>query len=404
MTGTKKTTDSVSPMFFLQVMNHWATPCLTGSVLSLSLLLLCSGPWGIALGVGVSFSGMIYSAVRFFGSRKSSQALTQQPFSPESKLSIYPPSPVGSSTPVLDVDSLERYLTLLYGVEPELLQQMQTQVMINPHSPLITGVYRIRERYHWGTELHVHYLSDLFDVPYRVFTVSGGTRGDASGYVAHFNLGKTDCNPLEGLNYIQLINHGGIHWTTVLGTEPLVGEEEQRTCLDNPAGGDCLFYAFSLGLAKYMCHDVSSAKEMKQSAIFQRWRKLDPGMKERGRATAFFNLGKAASPLKDVRLHAAWDACQRSLRHLVADYMGKQLIAEGGIALDSYQSMFTNQDTSPTREQCVIELYNQSPLYREFNLLYNLDKKNKFGDLATNIFQELHPMHRSMSYNMSYNI
>jgi hypothetical protein len=400
MTGTQKTTDSISPMFFLQVMNHWVIPGIAGGVLGLSLLLLCAGPWGIALGVTLSFSGMMYSAARFFGARTSSQVHTQHLFASDSKDSIYPPSPVGSPTPTLDVDSLERYLTLLYGVAPELLAQMQTHVAINPHSSLITGVHRIRTRHHWGTELHVHYLSRLFDIPYRVVKVSGRVRVDAFGHVAHFNPGKTDRNQLRGSNYIQLINHGGTHWTTMLGTEPVVGELEQRTYLNNPGGGDCLFYAFSLGLAKYMCYDVSSAKEMKQSALFKQWRELDPVMKERGRATAFFNLGKACSPWEDVRLHAAWDTCQQSLRRLVAEYMEQQLMKEGIIALKIYQSMHANQDESRTRERCIVELYNKSPLYREFNLLYNLDKKAAVEDLATNIFQELHPMHSSISYNI----
>lgn len=401
MTQTKKTTDSISPIFFLQVMNHWGTPGIVGSMLGMSVFLLCSGPWGIALGVTVSFSGLIYSAARFFGGTpvKSNNSLQYFPHS-ERRATIFSPRSVSSPSSILEVDSLESYLFLLYQVEPPQLLCKQTNIRIDSKSPLITGIHRIQESHRWGTELHAHYLSRLFNVPYCVVRVSGRVRVDASGHVAHFNPGKKDYNQLQGLNYIQLINHGGMHWTTMLGTEPLVGEVEQRIYLNNPGGGDCLFYAFSLGLAKYMCHDVSSAKEMKQSALFKQWRKLDPVMKERGRATAFFNLGKAASPREDVTLHAAWGRCQQSLRCLVARYMHEQLIEESAIALDIYQKIHAKQPGLCSKNFYIAELYDKSPLYREYNLLYNLDKKAVVEDLTTNIFQELHPIYPSMSYNM----
>ena len=52
MVRSKKKTEDISLTFFLQVMNHWATPGAAAAVVALSLFLLCSGASALMLLVG----------------------------------------------------------------------------------------------------------------------------------------------------------------------------------------------------------------------------------------------------------------------------------------------------------------------------------------------------------------
>ena len=125
MKSPKKKADDISPTFFLEVMNHWATPGTAGAVVGLSLLLLCSGPWGITLGVAALFTGLMFSAARFWGSSTRSQK----------KSNTFSPRILFHSEPVSD--PLEKFLELLYGVDPEQLYSISVDTAIDPDSPLI---------------------------------------------------------------------------------------------------------------------------------------------------------------------------------------------------------------------------------------------------------------------------
>jgi len=405
MAHSKKETDDISPTFFLDVLGHWVTPGAAGAVVGLGLFLLCSGPWGVALGVAAAFSGVIFSALRFFSSNTPSQNKTKHTSHHPIKAKTFSPKIILPRAPVLDSDPLERFIYLLYGVGSERLKSIRTDVVVvDTHSPLITGVQNIRVAGTWGAELHVHYLSRFFGVPYRVVRVSGNVHVDAFGHASDLNPGKTDEIQLMCTRYIQLINHGGVHWTTMFGKEPVVGEEENRQYINNPGGGDCLFYAFSLGLARYICHDVTTPKELEVSSVFQAWCKFDPGMRESSRAKALFALG-TVTPLQHNRwLHSYWNIFQQSLRSLVAAYMCHQLKHEGIAVLKTYQNIHANQWDGVKTNGLLIDLFDQNPLYREFNMLYNLDRKAMAEDLATNIFKDLHQTHRSMAYTNEIHI
>jgi|GEM_PF-1850318 len=404
MACSKKNVDGISPTFFLDVLGHWVTPGAAGAVVGLGLFLLCSGPWGIALGVAASFSGVMLSALRFFSSSTPSKNKTKHTSHHPITAKTFSPKIILPRAPVLDSDPLERFISLLYGVDSKLLKSIRTDVVVDTHSPLITGVKNIRVAGAWGTELHVHYLSRLFGVPYRVVRVSGNVYVDAFGHVSDLNPGKTDDIQLMCTRYIQLINHGGVHWTTMFGKEPVVGEAENRQYINNPGGGDCLFYAFSLGLARYICHDMTTAKELEVSSVFQAWCKFNPGMREPNRAKALFALG-TVSPLQYNRgLYSYWNIFQQSMRNLVAAYMCHQLKYEGIAVLQTYQYIHANQWDGIKTNGLVNNLFAQNPLYREFNMLYNLDRKSVAEDLATNIFKNLHQTHRSMAYTNEIHI
>ncbi|MDF1683570.1 MAG: hypothetical protein P1U36_02830 [Legionellaceae bacterium] len=404
MARSTKETDSISPTFFLQVMNHWATPCTVGAVVGLGLFLLCSGPWGIALGVATSFSGAMFSALRFFSSSVPPEYRAKHIPVLQRKAKIFSPRILSPFEPVLDADPLEQFLFLLYGVNSARLKSTRMDVAFNRRSPLISSIQKISFSGSWGTELHVHYLSRFFRVPYRVVRVSGDLKVYAFGYVSDLNPGKTDRLQLRNAYCIQLINHGGVHWTTMFGKEPVVGEVENRKYINNPAGGDCLFYAFALGLAKYICHEARTSQELEQSAIFKAWCASDSVMSEPRRAEALFKLGTVKDPRKNVISHDDWNIFQQSLRRLVARYMCDQLKYEGISALRTYKNIHKNKKNDIETNMLIINLFEKNPLYREFNMLYNLDKKAVFEDLATNIFKDLHQTHRSMAYTNKINI
>jgi len=398
MKRSKKKPEPVSPTFFLEVMNHWTTPGVVGAVVGLNLLLLCSGPWGITLGVAASFSGAIFSAARLFGSntvahkklRTSKRSRNNEKifaprvlFQPESE-----PEPVPN--PISDSDPLEHFLSLLYGVGPELFRSMRSDVMIDNKSELILCINQIKTAGSWGTELHVDYLARLFFIPYRVVGVSGNARVDDFGMVSHLDVGKSDGIQSGYTNGIQLINHGGGHWTTMFGKEPVLGELETRKYMNNPGKGDCLFYAFALGLARLICEEIRDVHALEESGLFQAWRTLDPRMTQAGAAEALYQLGTEDNPLNHHVICLNWRLLQHSLRDLVAQSMCKQLTHEGALTLEAYQNIHENQ----------ADPMDKSPLYKEFIMLYNLDKKAVSEDLATNIFKDLHPTHKSMAYTL----
>jgi hypothetical protein len=382
MKRSKKQPEPVSPTFFLEVMSHWTIPGVVGAVVGLSLLFLCSGPWGITLGVAALFSGAIFSAARFFGSNTVAHKKPRT-----SKRSREKETTKSVPYPVPDSDPLERFLSLLGGLDS--------------NSPLIKSINKIKTIGESGTELHVDYLARLFAIPYRVVGVSGDVRVDDFGNVSHFNPGKSDAIQSGYTNCIQLINHGGRHWTTMFGKEPVVGETDTRNYINNPGGGDCLFYAFSLGLARLLCKDVQDASALEKSALFQTWRTLDPRMAKTSAAKALYQLGKENNPLNHMIICKNWSFFQRSLRDLVAKSMCEQLTHEGASALNAYQQIQANpKNQSKGNELVIIKLFDENPLYREFNMLYNLDKKAGPEDFATNIFNDLHPTHKSMAYTL----
>jgi|TARA_R110002126_G_scaffold110918_1_gene248317 hypothetical protein len=405
MARSKKEKNDISPTFFLDVLGHWVTSAAAGAVVGLGLFLLCSGPWGIALGVSTSFSGVMHSALRFFSSSAPSKNKTKQTSHHPIKAKTFSAKIILPRAPVLDSDPLERFISLLYGVDSELLKSSGTDVLfVDAHSPLIAGVQNIRVAGTWGTELHVHYLSLLLDIPYRVVRIPANVRVNALGRVSDLNPGKTDNIQLMGNHYIQLINHGGVHWTTMFGKEPVVGEEENRQYINNPGGGDCLFYAFSLGLARYICHDMRTAKELEVSSVFQAWCKFDPGMRDSNRAKALFALGTVSPRQYNLTVYSYWNIFQHSMRSLVAAYMCHQLKHEGMAVLKAYQNIHANQWDGVKTNGLVNNLFAQNPLYREFNMLYNLDRKAVAQDLAVNIFKDLHQTHPSMAYTNKIHI
>ena len=404
MKSSRTKPESVSLTFFLEVMNHWTTPGVVGAVVGLSLLLLCSGPWGITLGVAASFSGAILSAARFFGLNTVAQKKPRTSSPSREHERILTPQVLFQSepvpNPVPDFDPLERFLSLLYGVSSDLLKSMRSDVVINATTPLIKCINQIKSDGSWGTELHVDYLARLFAIPYRVVGVSGHVHINNFGNVSSFSAGKSDGIQSGYTNCIQLINHGGKHWTTMFGIEPVVGETETRNYINNPGGGDCLFYAFALGLARLICEEVQDISTLEESALFQTWGRLDSKMRKVGVAEDLYQLGTEANPFNDNVCVSKWMPLQQSLRHLVTKYMCEQLIHEGALALEAYQNIHANQESKNENNKLITELFDKSSLYREFNMLYNLDKKAASEDLATNIFQDLHPTHKSMAYTI----
>jgi len=378
-----KKNDDLSSTFFLQVMHHWATPGVVGAVVGLSLFLLCSGPWGIALGVGALSTGLMFSAVRWFGTATASDTKIQT-------------EPIFAPCSDLIPDPLERFLCLFYNVTPELLQSRSLEVAIDSDSPLIACITKIKSTGTWGTELHVHYLSKLFNVKYALvdtFNKSIKSVGPAS----ELNLRVLSAQAQNDIKAVQLINQNNVHWLTLVGDGPLAGKEDSRQYFNNPGGGDCLFYAFSFGLAQYMCKDISMAHDLQNSELFQRWCQYDPEMKHEICVTNFYKLGVSEDPLRDDSLRPAWAFFQRSLRHLVANYFLDQLREEGRQVLEHYQNI---QTTSEHKDQILGCLLEVSPLYREFNMLYNVDKRAGAADLATNIFSDLYSRSSSMTYTV----
>lgn len=408
MKSSRKKPESVSPTFFLEVMNHWATPGVVGAVVGLSLLLLCSGPWGITLGVAASFSGAMFSAVRFFGSNVAAQKKpnssnpsrgNKRTFVPRVLFPIEPASvPVPNPVP----DSLERFLCLLYGVGSETLKSMRSDVNIDAESSLIKCINQIKTVGSWGAELHIDYLARLFGIPYRVVWVSGDARVDDFGDVVHLDPGKSQRIQSGYTDGIQLINHGGGHWTTMFGAEPVVGQPETRNYMNNPGGGDCLFYAIALGFARLICEDFQDITAIGESALFQTWRKLDGNMTQQYAAEALYQLGMEINihTFNNISFLNNWKIFQQGLRGVVAKSMCEQLTVEGALALEAYQHIQANAGNQDVKDRLIIALYDSSPLYKEFDMLYNIDKRNIAEDLKTNIFKDLYPTPKSIAYTV----
>jgi len=425
MKRAKKKTEPVSPTFFLKVMNHWATPGIVGAVVGLSLLLLCAAPLGIALGVSAFFTGAIFSALRFFGSssktyKKPKEKPKETPKDkPKNKPKDKPKDkprkrPISSSRlpqptlqaltlPDFEFDTLENFLCLLYDVSPYMLKTMQVNAAIAPHSSLIDSVNEIKNNGVWGTALHADYLARLFGVHCDGVMVDAKTQLHGRAKFSTLealpggNWSFTGERESEYLDAVRLINHGNGHWTTLLGRRPASGEDDAREYLNNPGEENCFFYAFSLGLARAIFKNNSSTKSIKDSPLFLIWCDFDKNMKNLGVAHALFNLGESENPKQDSKLHKTWCSFQRSLRHIVAYYMTTAYLPyEGSLALTAYESIQTTEGSQAEKNKILNKLFDDSPLYREFNMLYNLNKKTRRNDLLTNIFIDLHPSNQSI--------
>lgn len=366
----------ISPAFFLQVMGHWSMPGIAGAVLGLSLLLLCSGPWSITLGVSTLFTGLMFSAGRFFGVNTTTQ-----------KTQKIRTKKINSASPSVlsEPDPLEAFLCLLYGATPEELNVMPTGADIAPDSRLIACVDEIKKDGQWGTELHLHYLAHLFCIDYACVRVSEDKQMYDAGGVSGLNPKLLDQQSFKEVKTVQLINHAGLHWVTMFGDAPRPNAKETRVYLNNPGEGDCLFYAFSLGLGRLMCEGIKGIDALKKTRLFNIWLGLDKNINVHGVCEAILGLGQSRNPMKDDNIKQVWFYFQRSLRYLVANHMVEQLKVEGTHALVAYQEIQKNR---ANEHEILTILFGGSPLYREFNMLYNLNDKTGREDSLTNIFSD----------------
>lgn len=411
MKRTKNKTEPISPSFFIKVMEHWTTPGVVGAVVGLSLFLLCSGSLGLALGVSAFFTGAIFSSVRFFGSSPEKYKVPKEKFKENAKeqpnvnfklnskkqyrssLRASPSVLRALTSANTGIDSLAFFLCFVYRSVPAMLRRMQPHVEVDHASRLITCVNKIKQDQEWGTDVHAGYLARLFGVHCEGVTVALKARLHSRAKFSTLQVipgGDWSFNAERKHEYaVELINHGNGHWTTLSGCQPAAGEKDTRDYLDNPGKGGCFFYAFSLALARQMYKHCLSIENIKRSSLYVIWSNNDINMKNPDVVHALYYLGRSENPKLDTKLHKAWSYFQRSLRYLVAHYMSKQLSGEGLLALHAYQDIQKNQGDPVYQDNIIHKLFTESPLYREFNMLYNLNEKTKRDDLCTNIFADI---------------
>jgi len=321
-----KPKEAVSPTFFLQVMNHWSTPGIAGAVVALSLLVLCSGPWGITLGVGALFTGAMFSAARLF---------TPDPVKNKNVKQLTFPAPVSYGYAAHD------FLSLIYGVTESNFKHVHLPQNPSDNSPIIAVLNEVMDKGYWGAELHAFYLGEVFGVPLKGMNYSKNEAYSRPLY------------ELSSSHYeaITLINKQRGHWTTKMGQEEW----------DNPGGGDCLFYAISLGLVRLIQQEGSN------SFLLKKWQELDPELGLQAQMLEIFVTEK--NPKQNKEACVLWERLQMSLRKIVAKHMVTRVMQEAETAISN--------DTSDSKNAAGY-LQEHSHIFREFSSRGSVGAENLF--------------------------
>ena len=136
--------------------------------------------------------------------------------------------------------------------------------------------------------------------------------------------------------------------------------------LDNPKGGDCLFYAASLGFVRMVQHEAISKNPRLNRQLFERWHRLDPSISYE--QLSRFNIARPD--------RAEWDVLQQSLRNILAS-----------IRISEMQRVKAEAVASG---DC--QILRQSSVYRHFLEVYRHPEinasYNPFGDKALGVMEQ----------------
>lgn len=357
----KEENEAISYAFFINSMNHalahWMTLGVVGALFCVGVVAMFTGPIGMALGVGA----MVLSGLLMWGHFQAqptvpTQSEADEAFArPRRIRRVRKRREAAARTEDLGLSGDEQldFLALAYGVLPSKLAEVDVEQPLPATSRLLQTLRQVERNGFWGGDTHAYYLAHAFNVA----VYSRARAGRAFYDTLPFNT--------EADQRIDLINRGRGHWlTTVTATNP-VGVSTRQTW-DNLAGGDCFFYAFSLGLARIMKQEFAeSTAGDASSKLFDHWCELDPTMKALKQEVRTFV--EKDNPRVNKSEHLTWGRLQRSLRHIVSDILCRAAREEAGDAARKYKAEPEGRAWRVALDGCHMQKVEGSHIYREFS-------------------------------------